>query len=197
MTFLSARNSLPQYVVINDPSSKKKEVLRKPAEKVTFPLDKETQTIIHHLEAKFDQEENCAGLAAPQIGYGKRIIILAVEEDEELKKFRPDFSDVLPKSIWINPSFTPLSSKKTTDWETCFSVNGLAGRIPRSTTIAYEAWTPEGQKIQGKANGFLARLIQHEIDHLNGKLFIDHIPEKELVTREELEKIWEPTHEVF
>ena len=188
MTFLSSPNFLPQYVVINDPSCKKKEVLRKPAEEVTFPLDKTTQEIIRQLEVKFDREENCAGLAAPQIGYGKRIIILAVEEDEELKKFRPDLSDALSKSIWINPSFTPISSKKTTDWEACFSVDDLAGRVSRFTKIAYEAWTPEGKKIEGKAKGFLARLIQHEIDHLNGKLFIDYVPEEELVPREEVRK---------
>src|ERR1700722_14651251 len=120
---ISEPEELPDYVIINDPFSAKKDVLRKPAEKVTFPLDKTTQDIIRHLESKFDQEENCAGLAAPQIGYGKRILVLSVEEDEELKKFRPDLSDTLPKSIWINPTYVQLSPEKTSDWEACFSVN--------------------------------------------------------------------------
>lgn len=185
MARLSSRIALPKYVVINDPRCKNKDVLRKPADAVTFPLDQATQDIIHQLEAKFEQEENCAGLAAPQIGYNKRIIVFRLEGDEDLKKHRPDFSDTMPKSIWINPSFTPQSSKKTTDWEGCFSVHNLAGHIPRFTEISYEAWTPEGKKIQGKAKGFLARLIQHEIDHLNGKLFLDYISEDELVTRDE------------
>lgn len=184
----SDSSSLPDYVVINDPSSKKKEVLRTPTKNVTFPLDEATYQIIHYLEEKFDQEDNCAGLAAPQIGYNKRIIILAVEENEDLKKFRADFSDTLPKSIWINPSYKPLSSKKVSDWEACFSVHNLVGRVPRFAEIAYEAWTPQGKKIEGKATGYLARLIQHEIDHLDGILFIDHVVEEELLTREEFRR---------
>lgn len=184
-------NNLPPYVVINNPSSAKKEVLRTPTEMITFPLDEETREVIQHLEAKFDQEENCGGLAAPQIGYSKRVLILAAEADEDLKKYRPDFLDTLPKSIWINPSWTALTTDKTIDWEACFSVEGLAGRVSRFTEISYEAWTPEGEKIEGKAKGFLARLIQHETDHLNGILYIDHVPEEELMTREQVRKIRE------
>ncbi len=183
----SSKSSLPSYVVIDDSFCENKDVLRTPTENISFPLDEEARKVIDQLEAKFDQEDNCAGLGAPQIGHKKRILILALEEDEDLKKHRPDFSDTLPKSIWINPSFTPLSQEKTTDWETCFSVKKWVGRVSRFTEVAYEAWTPEGKKIQGQARGFLARLIQHEIDHLNGLLFIDHIPEKEWVRRDELE----------
>jgi len=166
---------LPPYVVINDPSCKKKGILRVPTTLITFPIDEETQDVIRQLEAKFDAEESCAGLAAPQIGYSKRVIILEAN-DEELKQYREDFTDMLPKSIWINPSFKPVSKKKTIDWEACFSVD----------EILYEAWTPDGKKVKGRVKGFLARLIQHEIDHLNGILFIDHIPEDQLVPREVL-----------
>ncbi len=186
---LFSRASLPSYVVINNPSSKKKEALRMSAERIVFPLDDETREIIRCLEAKFDREDNCAGLAAPQIGYSKSIIILSAEEDEDLKKYRPNFSDTLPKSIWINPSYEPLSSEKNSDWESCFSVDKWVGCIPRFTEISYEAWTPKGEKIEGKASGFLARLIQHEIDHVNGILFIDYIPEKELVTLEDFRRM--------
>ncbi|HUX78787.1 MAG TPA: peptide deformylase [Alphaproteobacteria bacterium] len=184
MTQLS-RSKLPPYVVINDPFCENKEVLKTSSETVGFPLNKDARDVISYLEAKFEQEDNCAGLAAPQIGYNKRILILALEEDEELKKDRPDFSDTLPKSIWINPSFTPLSLDKTTDWEACFSVDNLVGRVARFTEITYDAWTPEGEKVHGRAKGLLARLIQHEIDHLDGVLFIDYVPEGELITREE------------
>lgn len=189
MSLFSFRHDLPDYVVINTPASQNKDVLRKVTEDVKFPLDEETLKVIEHLQAKYDLEGNCAGLAAPQIGYSKRIIILEVPDDEELKKFRPDLTDTLPKSVWINPSFTPLTSEKTLDWEACFSVDNLAGLVHRFNEVAYEAWTPEGKHIQGKARGFLARLIQHEIDHLNGVLFIDHVPEEELVSRDELQKI--------
>lgn len=173
------KKKLPPYSVINDPSSQNKEVLRTPTPLVNFPLDEETREIIRQLEEKFDGEENCGGLAAPQIGYSKRVIILAAD-DEELKKYRKDFTDMLPKSIWVNPSFKPASKKKTTDWEACFSVDGLKGKVSRFTEITYDAWTPEGERVTGRAKGFLARLIQHEIDHLNGILFIDHVPEDEL-----------------
>jgi peptide deformylase len=188
MTNTKNRHTLPEYVVFNDPSCPNPEVLKRPAESVTFPLDRETQEIISHLEAKFDQEENCAGLAAPQIGYGKRIIVLEVPDDEELKKYRPDLSDTLPKSIFINPSYKGLGEDKTIDWEACFSVGQVAAKVARFTEITYEAWTPEGKKISGKAKGFLARLLQHEIDHTDGKLFIDHVSEEELVTFEEMRK---------
>jgi peptide deformylase len=180
---------LPPYVVINDPDSKNKDVLRTPAKKVTFPLDDKTREVLRHLEEKFDQEENCAGLAAPQIGYNECIFIFAVEEDEDIKKFRPDLSDTMPKSIWINPSWTALSPDTTMDWEGCFSVADRVGRVPRFSEIAYVAWTPEGKKVEGTARGFLARAIQHEVDHLNGKLFIDHVPEGELLTRDEFRKL--------
>lgn len=186
---MSFKMQLPPYVVMNDSTSGNTSVLHTPAEKVTFPLDSKTQEILYHLSEKFDQEDNCAGLAAPQIGYGQCIIILAVDDDDDIKKFRPDLTDTLQKSIWINPSWTPLSSDTTTDWEACFSIADRVGRVPRFTEISYEAWTPEGKKIEGTTRGFLARLIQHEIDHLNGKLFIDHIPEEELLTREEFNKL--------
>lgn len=182
---------LPDYVVINNPTEKNKDVLRVPATKVSFPLDEKTRQVISHLSQKYDQEENCAGLAAPQIGYGHCIIILAVEDDEDIKKFRPDLTDTLPRSIWINPSYQPLTTETTTDWEACFSVSDRVGQVARFTEISYEAWTPEGQKIEGTARGFLARLIQHEIDHLNGTLFIDHVPEEDLLTREEFMKLRE------
>jgi peptide deformylase len=175
---------LPQYVVFNDPSCSNSDILRKSAEYVTFPLDNETQAIINQLQAKFDQEENCA----PQIGYNKRIIILAVEDNEGLKKYRSDLNDTLPKSIFINPRYEALSEDKTVDWEACFSVYEVAAKIARFTEIFYEAWTPEGEKISGTVKGFLARLLQHEIDHIEGKLFIDYVPKEELVTFKEMRR---------
>lgn len=189
MSLYSARQDLPDYVVINKPQSRNRDVLRTVTEDVKFPLDEGTLQVIEYLQAKYDGEENCAGLAAPQIGYSKRILILEVPDDKELKKFRTDLLDTLPKSVWINPSYTPLTDEKRADWEACFSVDNLAAEVPRYTEVAYEAWSPEGQHIQGKAKGFLARLIQHEIDHLNGVLFIDYVPEDALVSRDELNKM--------
>jgi peptide deformylase len=175
---------LPDYVIINDPHCANKDVLRTPAEALSFPLSEQDRAIIETLERKYDQEENCAGLAAPQIGFNKRAIVFAVLDDLQLKKWRPDLTDTMPKTIWINPSYEPVNQEKHVDYEGCFSVNGVAGPVERYKTIRYTALTPEGQEVQGIANGFLARLIQHEIDHLNGTLFIDLVPQEKLLSIE-------------
>lgn len=177
---------MADYVIINDPNCHKKAVLREPAQTVQFPLSPEIQTIVRELETKFDNEENCAGLAAPQIGYNQRIIVFAVPDDPELKKFRIDLSDTMPKAIWINPSYTPIGTQKRMDWEGCFSVYDITAEVARFCEVSYEAFTVDGKKIQGKAQGFLARLIQHEIDHLNGKLFIDYVSEEEWISRKKI-----------
>lgn len=171
---------LPSYVVINDPASLNKDVLRQPAETVTFPLSQENKNIVAMLAKKFDEEENCAGLAATQIGFNKRIIIFAVHNDPELKKWRQDLNDTMKRTIWINPTYEPIGEEKNEDYEGCFSVHDLAGPVARFKAIRYTAYTPEGQFVEGTAQGFLARLIQHEVDHLNGKLFIDYVPEEKL-----------------
>ncbi len=183
--------ALPPYAVINDPNCPNKDVLTTPAQVVELPLTEEHKTVLRELEEKFDQEKNCSGLAAPQIGYGKRIIIFDLSEDKELKKIRPDFVQFMPKTIWINPTWTPLSEEKTTDWEACFSVKDLYGRVPRFTEVSYEAWTPSGEQVRGEAKGLLARLIQHECDHLNGKLFIDYVDPSDLKTREQVKQMRE------
>jgi len=181
-------SNLPNYVVLNDPQEKNSAVLREPAEPLSFPLSYEDIESIRILEAKYDQEENCAGLAAPQIGIGKKIVVIEVPDDENLKKWRPDLVQTMPKTIWINPTYEPVGEEKTTDYEGCFSVKEVAGPVARYKTIRYTAFTPEGIVIEGVAEGFLARLIQHEVDHLNGNCFIDFVPEGELLPIEEYRK---------
>ena len=180
-------NNLPDYVSINDENAD--ETLRNqlitPSEEVSFPLSENDCKVINTVEAKFDQEENMAGLAAPQIGFHKQVIVFAVPEDPILKKFRPDLTDTMPKTIWLNPSYEVVGEETTTDYEACFSVEDLVGPVTRSTTVNYTAYDQEGNKITGKASGFLARVIQHEIDHVHGKLFIDKVPKYEIDTIEE------------
>lgn len=178
-------DKLPDYVVLNDENCKMREILTQPAKTLTFPLSEEDQKDIAILEAKYDQEGNCAGLAAPQIGIHKRIIVFAVEPSEELKKWRPDLSDTMPKTIWINPTFKPLSEEMHSDYEGCFSVDDMVGEVPRYTTIHYEAFTPSGEKVEGTARGFLARLIQHEIDHTMGYCFVHRTDKANVMSRED------------
>lgn len=176
---------LPDYVVLNDETCEKRHILTKPSQTLTFPLSPEDLEDIKTLEAKYDQEENCAGLAAPQIGIHKRIIVFAVVGSEELKKWRKDLSDTMPKTIWINPSFEPVGHEMNTDYEGCFSVDNMVGEVPRYKTIRYEAFTPEGEKIEGVAHGFLARLIQHEVDHTMGYCFVHRTEKSNVMTRED------------
>jgi peptide deformylase len=178
-------STLPDYVVINDPNCKNKDILEKPSEPFVFPLSKEDLKIIKTLEAKFDAEENCAGLAAPQIGFSKQAIVFAVLGDEDLKKWRPDLEETMPKTIWLNPTFEPIGDEKHTDYEGCFSVKDLAGPVARYKKIRYTAYLIDGTQVKGEASGFLARVIQHEIEHLQGTLCIKHVPEGQLLSIEE------------
>lgn len=179
------QDSLPSYVILDNPHDKRSAILRKQAQRLTFPLSKEDQDVVEVLTQKFDQEENCAGLAAPQIGYAKPIIIFAVDDEPEIKKWRPDLVQTMPKTVWINPSYTPIGNEKHTDFEACFSVEDKAGPVARFKTIRYQAFTPQGEPVTGIAKGFLARLIQHEIDHVNGKCFVDYVAPGELLSPEE------------
>jgi peptide deformylase len=167
--------NLPEYVDINNisQSDELKKVLREPATAFTFPLTKEDLDILAIMEAKFDSETNCAGLAGPQLGFNKQIIVFSVTADEELKKWRPDLTQTMEKTIWINPSYKGIGDEKSVDYEACFSVADLAAPIERFKNISYQAYLPTGEKIAGEASGFLARVIQHETDHVNGILFID------------------------
>jgi peptide deformylase len=178
-------SALPEFVVMDNPNDDRVGVLRISAPLSTFPLSQEDRDIIATLVAKYDESDNCAGLAAPQLGYSKRFIVIEVKDDPQLKKWRPDLVQTIPKSVWVNPSYEPIGDEKTTDYEACFSCSEMAGPVSRYTNIRYQAYTPEGDLIEGQAQGFLARLIQHEIDHVNGRLFTDLVPEGELLSIDE------------
>jgi peptide deformylase len=158
------------YVIINDDNCKNRNILIKTAEDVTFPLSEEDREIVELLTYQFRNEENCAGLAAPQIGFSKRVIIFSVPE--EVQNYRVDATSVMPETLLINPVYKPIGSQRTLDWEACFSVKDYGGEVERFTHIHYEGFDINGNKVEGEATGFPARLIQHEIGHLNGQLFI-------------------------
>lgn len=182
---------LPDYVVSNDETQPEslRAVLRQVAEPIGFPMTEEELHALQTLEEKYDSEENMAGLAAPQIGISKQIIIFALSDDPELKKWRSNITDTMPKTIWLNPSYEPVGDETDIDYEACFSVQGVAGPVERYTTISYQAMLPNGEKVSGVVNGFLARIIQHETEHLQGKLFTDKIAPEDLMDIEEYRKI--------
>ncbi len=150
-----------------------KDVLTTPARDVEFPLSTEDQEVIQAMQEKFAAED-MAGLAAPQIGVPLRIIMFHV--DKRALEFREDIEELVPLTVLINSSYEPIEVNGTNnDWEGCFSVDSIRGKVDRYKTIKYQGFTPEGKEIESIAHGFLARLLQHEIDHTNGILFTSRL----------------------
>jgi peptide deformylase len=106
------------------------------------------------------------GLAAPQIGVGLQVVIFGFEKSERYPE-----ADPVPRTILINPVITPLSDEEELGWEGCLSVPGLRGQVPRWRRIRYTGADPDGKAIDRTVEGFHARVVQHECDHLIGKLF--------------------------
>ncbi|MCW8806835.1 MAG: peptide deformylase [Rhodanobacter sp.] len=110
------------------------------------------------------------GLAAPQIGVDLQLVIFGFEHSERY----PDAPQV-PQTILLNPVITPLSQDLEEDWEGCLSVPGLSGAVSRHSLIRYEGVDPKGALIDCTAEGFHARVVQHECDHLIGRLYPSRI----------------------
>jgi len=110
---------------------------------------------------------NGAGLAAPQIGEDVQLVIFG---SDEVNPRYPDAPPV-PKTVLLNPVITPLGSEEEEGWEGCLSVPGLRGVVPRWRRIRYAGFDPQGRPIEREADGFHARVVQHECDHLAGVLY--------------------------
>lgn len=110
---------------------------------------------------------NGAGLAAPQIGVDLQLVIFGSHESNPRY---PDRAPV-PPTVLLNPVITPLGSEEEEDWEGCLSVPGLRGKVPRWKSICYQGFDVYGNPIDRMAEGFHARVVQHECDHLWGKLY--------------------------
>lgn len=106
------------------------------------------------------------GLAAPQIGSGLQVVIFGFEKSERY----PD-AEAVPRTILINPVITPLADDEEPGWEGCLSVPGLRGEVPRYKRIRYQGFDPQGKTIDRTVDGFHARVVQHECDHLIGRLY--------------------------
>ena len=107
-----------------------------------------------------------AGLAAPQIGVDLQLVIFGFSKNDRY----PDAPPV-PRTVLINPTITPLSETIEEGWEGCLSVPGLRGVVPRYARIRYTGFDPKGQPMDRVAEGFHARVVQHECDHLLGTLY--------------------------
>jgi peptide deformylase len=110
---------------------------------------------------------NGAGLAAPQIGVDLQLVIFGSNDTNPRYPDRP----IVPVTVLCNPVITPLGDEEEEDWEGCLSVPGLRGVVPRFTKIRYTGFDPYGDPIDRTVEGFHARVVQHECDHLIGKLY--------------------------
>jgi peptide deformylase len=160
MTENSVSNSLPDYIIWNEQTTADS-VIRTPAGMMEFPLTEQDKADIETLDKKYELEllkQGCAGLAAPQIGISKQFIIFALQDDPRLKKWRPDLTQTMPKSIWLNPSWEPFSHEMSEAFEACFTIPETSGPVKRYTKIKYKAYDTRGNLLEGTAEGFLARV---------------------------------------
>lgn len=113
------------------------------------------------------KEENGIGLAAPQIGINKRAIVFGLNPNPKIPE--------IPFTVLFNPSFEPLSDEREEDYEGCISVGKLRAKVSRFKKILYRGYTLEGILIEQEASDLHARVFQHELDHLDGIIFLDRV----------------------
>jgi peptide deformylase len=144
-------------------------------------FDKTLQTLIDDMFETM-RDAPGVGLAAPQIGESLRVVVVEYTDDER--------EDARPKKyVLVNPEIVRESEETVTDLEGCLSVPGLAGEVERFEAVTVQAKNRFGKPIKLKASGWLARIFQHEIDHLNGVLYIDRATRVFQPTPEEMEQI--------
>lgn len=145
-----------------------KNPLRTVAEDVAVSQFKsnELQELVTTMQTSLAQEEDGVALAAPQIGVSKRIFVVSPKAYEETAKWKP--------LVFINPVITKASKKTKEMQEGCLSVRWIYGTTTRHVSATVEACDVQGNKFTFGASGLIAHIFQHEIDHLDGILFIDH-----------------------
>ena len=140
------------------------------------PLLKEVAAPVAHfdgalLELVADMDdtmraERGAGIAAPQIGIGARVVIFELKDNPRYPHIKP-----VPYTVLVNPILTPLTEEQDEGWEGCLSVPGMRGLVPRFTRLRYQGFDAHGTPLDRTVEGFHARVVQHEVDHLDGILF--------------------------
>jgi peptide deformylase len=170
--------TLRQIVTLPEP------VLRRKAKPIT-KFDKELQTLIDDMIETM-RDAPGVGLAAPQVGVSERLAVIEYAEDEDDED--EDEEGAQPKSkklfVIVNPEIVKASEEKVNGIEGCLSIPGLIGEVERHEAIQVKALNRHGKPVKLRVDGWMARIFQHEIDHLNGVLFTD------LSTR-----VWKPTSE--
>jgi peptide deformylase len=166
--------TLRQIVTLPDP------ILKRKARAVT-KFDKDLHILLDDMVETM-REAPGVGLAAPQIGLSERIVVIEYYEHEEDEE-----NEDAPKKVWavINPEIVKVSEETLLGVEGCLSIPGLVGEVERHAEVQVRALNRHGKPMKVKAKGWLARIFQHEIDHLNGVLFTERAT-----------RVWRPSQEV-
>ena len=145
-------------------------VLRKASEAVPKEAigSPEIQRLVEDMIDTMHEYEG-VGIAAPQVHVSKQIALIEVRSDARSEK-------PIPLTVLINPRILAASKSTAQDWEGCLSVNDLRGKVPRAEWLDVEAFNRKGERLKFHVEGFFARVIQHECDHLAGKVFLDRMP---------------------
>ena len=157
-------------------------VLRQKATEIKNFKSKELQELIDDMIATLKGEG--VGIAAPQVHESKRVFIVASEPS----KNRPNVPKMKPTAM-INPRIISYSDDQEKDWEGCLSIPGLMNLVPRYNWIKVEFYTREGKKQTKTFKDFVARIFQHELDHLNGIVYTDRADPKDLIMETEYKNI--------
>lgn len=154
-----------------------------PKETITSP---EIQRLIEDMIETMHEYEG-VGLAANQVHASKQIAVIEVSHNR-----RYPGEGAIPLTVLINPKILSASKKQLEDWEGCLSINDFRGRVPRSESLEVEAYNRKGEKVKFHAHGFFARVIQHECDHLTGKVFVDRMSNLTTLTHlQEFARYWQ------
>jgi len=147
-------------------------VLRKRAEPVSAAelKDARTEFLVESMIASM-REHGGAGLAAPQVHVSKQILVVEARGDDEDEAA----GELIPLTVLVNPEITSFSQEVQEGWEGCLSVREIWGRVRRSRAVTVRALTRAGKETEIRAEGFFAVVLQHEIDHLYGKIFLDRM----------------------
>jgi peptide deformylase len=145
------------------------QVLRLQAQIVTDAQNAEIKQIIETLQDTLATTQG-VGIAAPQISVSKRIIIVASRPTP-----RYPSAPLMEPTVMINPSFQTLSDIREKDWEGCLSIPGIRALVPRHKEILINYTNQQGVLVKTRLEGFVARVFQHEFDHLEGKVYLDRV----------------------
>lgn len=158
-------------------------VLRQVAEEISDVHDPAIQTLIDDLIATC-QDVDGVGIAAPQVFKPVRLFIMASKPNSRY----PDAPEMEPTAI-INPTILSASEETEKGWEGCLSIPGIRGMVPRHKSVTVSYTNRRGEREEKTFEGFLAKIFQHENDHLNGVVFLDRTDPKDLVTDKEYLRI--------